>query len=135
MYTNIKDLNVKLPYHGSEVRMIEDVTIVVDSKRISIDSKLQNKKNIIFYEITIVISNCFNLDTYLVRRDELLYLCDGDVCAGHAQQLGDADLRAEAGVSGAETGARGRGQDDTSSPQPRAGRAARAGNEGLHDCW
>ena len=61
MYTNIKDLNVKLPYHGSEVRMIEDVTIVVDSKRISIDSKLQNKKNIIFYEITIVISNCFNL--------------------------------------------------------------------------
>ena len=61
MYTNIKDLNVKLPYHGSEVRMIEDVTIVVDSKRISIDSKLQNKKNIIFDEITIVISNCFNL--------------------------------------------------------------------------
>ena len=44
MYTNIKGLNVKLPYHGSEVRMIEDVTIVVDSKRISIDSKLQNKK-------------------------------------------------------------------------------------------
>ena len=46
MYTNIKDLNVKLPYHGSEVRMIEDVTVVVDSKRISIDSKLHNKKYI-----------------------------------------------------------------------------------------
>ena len=52
MYTNIKDLNVKLPYHGSEVRMIEDVTVVVDSKRISIDSKLHNKK-IFFDEITI----------------------------------------------------------------------------------
>lgn len=77
----------------------------------------------------------YSCDIYLVRRDELLYLGDGDVCAGHAQQLGDADLRVEAGVRGAETGARGRGQDDTSIPQPRAGLAARAGNEGPHDGW
>ena len=74
-----------LSYCWSEILMVENMTIIVDTKRVSIDTKLHNKEH---YNKAL---NVFE-DLYLVWRNQFLNVLNSHISASYSKKFSNTNL-------------------------------------------
>ena len=78
-------------YHRSQVRVVENIAIVVDRKWIAIDTKLQKKR-----QKFVSFSQAMpGLGGYQLWRSEFFDFSDRYISASHAEEFSNADLQQE----------------------------------------